>query len=78
MTAISLPTKDEESVTPSECIPGQPTHPLFYQKTDASVLVTFDGQDDSYNPRNWSASKKMVTVAMYALTSMGSALTSSM
>lgn len=57
---------------------GQPTHPLFDQKTDASVLVIFDGQDDPYQPRNWSPSKKMITIAMYASTSMGSALTSSM
>jgi len=78
MTAFDLPNKDEESIIPSECVPGQPTHPLFHQKTDASLLVTFDGQDDSYNPRNWSTGKKKVTVAMYALTSMGSALTSSM
>jgi hypothetical protein len=68
-----VPTTSGER-TPTE----QTSHPLFHQRTDASVLVVFGGQDDLYQPRNWSRGKKIITIALYALTSMGSALTSSM
>jgi DHA1 family multidrug resistance protein-like MFS transporter len=34
--------------------------------------VEFDGPDDTYNPQNWSFSKKTLTTFLYGLTTLGS------
>lgn len=53
------------------------THPLEHQKTNADVIVTFDGPDDPYNPLNWTFKKKVITTALYGFTTMGATWASS-
>lgn len=46
------------------------THPLSHRQTAADVLVDFDGPDDPYRPMNWPTKKKVMTTALYGLTTM--------
>jgi MFS transporter, DHA1 family, multidrug resistance protein len=53
------------------------SHPLTNQKTAPDVLVDFEGPDDPYRPLNWTAKKKVITTALYGLTTMSTTLGSS-
>ncbi|MCJ1355449.1 MAG: hypothetical protein MMC33_005441 [Icmadophila ericetorum] len=53
------------------------THPLSHVKTTSDVVVDFEGKDDPYRPVNWPLRKKMITTALYGLTTMGSTFASS-
>ena len=46
-------------------------HPLTIEKTNAAVLVDFEGKDDPYRPINWTFRKKVMTTLLYGLTTMG-------
>lgn len=50
---------------------GQFSHPLSHTKTSSDVIVDFDGPDDPYRPLNWPHKKKVITTALYGLTTMG-------
>lgn len=52
-------------------------HPLSHVKTAEDVVVDFEGPDDPYRPTNWPMRKKMITTALYGLTTMGSTFASS-
>ena len=52
-------------------------HPLSHVKTTPENLVGFDGEDDPYRPLNWPFRKKVITTALYGLTTMGSTWASS-
>ena len=52
-------------------------HPLSHVKTNADVVVDFDGPDDPYRPINWPFRKKVATTALYGFTTMGSTWASS-
>lgn len=47
------------------------THALSHTKTGPDVLVDFEGEDDTYHPRNWPFRKKAITTVLYGLTTMG-------
>lgn len=53
------------------------SHVLSHKQTDVDVIVTFDGDDDPYKPRNWTTRQKVVTTALYGLTTAGSTFASS-
>ena len=53
------------------------THPLAAEKTSDAELVEFEGRDDPYRPLNWLAKKKVVTTALYGMTTMGATFASS-
>jgi len=53
------------------------SHPLSHVKTEADVLVDFDGPDDPYQPLNWPMRKKVITTALYGFTTMGATFASS-
>ena len=53
------------------------SHVLSHKPTDVDVIVTFDGEDDPYKPRNWTTRQKVVTTALYGLTTAGSTFASS-
>lgn len=53
------------------------THPYAHEKTEKKYLVDFDGDDDPYRPANWPMKKKVITTFLYAVTTMGSTLASS-
>lgn len=53
------------------------THPYAHEKTDEKYLVGFDGDEDPYRPLNWPMEKKVITTLLYALTTMGATLGSS-
>ncbi|KAL6150686.1 hypothetical protein ACJQWK_00315 [Exserohilum turcicum] len=46
------------------------SHPLAHQPTTPDFLVDFDGDDDPYRPLNWPTKKKILTTALYGLTTM--------
>jgi MFS transporter, DHA1 family, multidrug resistance protein len=46
------------------------THPLENVQTSIDELVEFDGPDDPYRPVNWSMKKKIITTALYGMTTM--------
>lgn len=46
------------------------THPLAYQETTSDVIVGFEGEADPYRPMNWPTKKKVITTALYGLTTM--------
>ena len=52
-------------------------HPLIHTPTTADVIVDFDGPDDPYNALNWPFKKKVITTALYGLTTMGATFASS-
>lgn len=52
-------------------------HPLSKKKTGEDVVVDFDGPDDPYRPVNWPMRKKVITTALYALTTTASTWSSS-
>jgi MFS transporter, DHA1 family, multidrug resistance protein len=56
---------------------GNFNHPLENEKTTAEQLVDFDGDDDPYRPLNWTMRKKVITTALYGLTTMTAAWASS-
>ena len=45
-------------------------HPLSIKKTSEDVVVHFDGPGDPYKALNWSSKKKIITTALYGLTTM--------
>jgi MFS transporter, DHA1 family, multidrug resistance protein len=45
-------------------------HPLSIAKTSEDVVVHFDGPNDPYKALNWPSKKKIITTAMYGLTTM--------
>ena len=49
---------------------GKFSHPLSHFKTTVEDLVEFDGDADPYRPVNWSMKKKVITTALYGLTTM--------
>lgn len=49
---------------------GSFSHPLQHIQTSVEDLVDFDGDDDPYRPVNWSMKKKIITTALYGLTTM--------
>lgn len=49
---------------------GHFSHPLEHEKTTAETLVDFDGSADPYRALNWSMRKKVVTTALYGVTTM--------
>ncbi|KAL6246854.1 hypothetical protein RBB50_006161 [Rhinocladiella similis] len=49
---------------------GNFSHPLEHQKTTVEDLVDFEGPDDPYRPVNWALKKKVITTALYGLTTM--------
>lgn len=53
------------------------THPLAHTQTSADVLVEFEGPDDPYNALNWPFRKKVITTALYGLTTMATTFASS-
>lgn len=53
------------------------SHPLAHKKTTAQDIVDFDGKDDPYHPLNWGFKRKVMTTALYGLTTMGSTFASS-
>lgn len=42
--------------------------PVPKEPTGAEVLIDFDGKDDPYRPMNWPFKKKVITTALYGLT----------
>lgn len=52
-------------------------HHLSHVKTNADVVVDFDGPDDPYRPINWPFRKKVITTVLYGFTTMGSTFASS-
>ena len=45
-------------------------HPLSIKKTTDDVVVHFDGPDDPYKALNWTSKRKIITTALYGLTTM--------
>lgn len=45
-------------------------HPLSIKKTTEDVIVHFDGPEDPYKALNWMPKKKIITTALYGLTTM--------
>ena len=45
-------------------------HPLSIKKTTEDVVVHFDGPDDPYKAVNWTSRRKIITTALYGLTTM--------
>jgi DHA1 family multidrug resistance protein-like MFS transporter len=45
-------------------------HSLSIKKTTEDVVVHFDGPDDPYKALNWTPKKKIITTALYGLTTM--------
>lgn len=45
-------------------------HPLSIKKTTEDVVVHFDGPNDPYKALNWTRKKKIITTALYGLTTM--------
>ena len=56
---------------------GNFSHALEHQKTTIDDLVDFEGPDDPYRPLNWTMKKKVVTTALYGLTTMTASWASS-
>jgi DHA1 family multidrug resistance protein-like MFS transporter len=50
--------------------PNSFRHPLSIAKTSEDVVVHFDGPDDPYKALNWPNKKKIITTALYGLTTM--------
>ena len=67
-----------QSLTSRKANDGTFSHPLAHVKTAASNLVEFEGDDDPYRPINWPFRKKCITTALYALTTMGATLASTL
>lgn len=53
-------------------------HAMSKSVTGPECLVDFEGPDDTYRPRNWPLSKKLITTALYGLTTMSATWTTSM
>lgn len=49
---------------------GNFSHPLQNVQTTIDDLVDFDGDADPYRPVNWALKKKVITTALYGLTTM--------
>jgi DHA1 family multidrug resistance protein-like MFS transporter len=45
-------------------------HPLNIKKTTEDVVVHFDGPEDPYKALNWTPKRKIITTALYGLTTM--------
>ncbi|KIH92512.1 MFS multidrug transporter [Sporothrix brasiliensis 5110] len=61
-TTTTTPTKNEST----DVEPGS------VALSTASMIVSFDGPDDRYNPRNWPFSKRVYTSLLYSMASFGS------
>jgi hypothetical protein len=66
-----------QSLTRKRTRDGRFNHSLAHSKTTEESIVDFNGPDDLYHPLNWPMRKKVVTTALYGLTTMGSTLASS-
>jgi DHA1 family multidrug resistance protein-like MFS transporter len=53
-------------------------HTMSKSVTGPEFLVDFEGPDDAYRPRNWPMQKqKLITTALYGLTTMSATWTTS-
>lgn len=71
--------KAQTTPTPLKADPeaAAPSAPLASNNNDPNI-VDFDGPDDPYRPLNWPMRKKLITTALYSLTTMGSTWASTM
>ncbi|KUL86434.1 hypothetical protein ZTR_08168 [Talaromyces verruculosus] len=70
-TGAEVDEKAQSTPTPSKVEAVTPSAPLASSNNDPNI-VDFDGPDDPYRPLNWPMRKKLITTALYSLTTMGS------
>ena len=77
-TLISARTSRIQSITGRGSWAAGFTHRLSHMKTSKDFIVYFEGPDDPFHPRNWPFRKKVVTTLLYALTTAGITMATSM
>lgn len=76
-TTIEVDEKAQATPTPLKVEAVAPSAPQVGNNNDPNI-VDFDGPDDPYRPLNWPMRKKLITTALYSLTTMGSTWASTM
>lgn len=76
-TGAEVDEEAQSTPTPSKIGGVAPSGPLPSSNNDPNI-VDFDGPDDPYRPLNWPMRKKLITTALYSLTTMGSTWASTM
>lgn len=78
-TSTEVDEKAQATPTPLKVEAIAPSAPLAGNNNNNDPnIVDFDGPDDPYRPLNWPMRKKLITTALYSLTTMGSTWASTM